>query len=311
MPSVPFCMLCCTTERARSSGNTHQGGPRAANELSGARAGGCEEVSDRRPRGLARGHMREPGDLPCNTRRGAGVNSGHGRGLTRIGAWACPASIPVVVTICRPHGRSPIQRDPRRWRGRRDGKRQEGRLDRDRVRNPTTAAAVMTFPAKAVTFISRLMCGSPAQEPVTAPTSVSFPAQPARGGRLTNAVDPPGAGASAMGPDARGWREPTPGAASWTPGRCRARQGIWRPPPVAGLVHRLLQGRTWQRGARMIGARRGVFPRVIVEPSELVAALPAPGCGRGSLTAGADGVELFVRCRLCGHRGHAEKESAK
>jgi hypothetical protein len=28
------------------------------------------------------------------------------------------------------------------------------------------------------------------------------------------------------------------------------------------------------------------------------------------LTVGADGVELLVRCRLCGHRGHAEEESA-
>jgi hypothetical protein len=29
------------------------------------------------------------------------------------------------------------------------------------------------------------------------------------------------------------------------------------------------------------------------------------------LTAGADGVELLGRCRLCGHRGHAEEKSAK
>jgi hypothetical protein len=40
-----------------------------------------------------------------------------------------------------------------------------------------TAAAVMTFPGKAVTFISRLVCRSPAREPITAPTSVSFPAE--------------------------------------------------------------------------------------------------------------------------------------
>jgi hypothetical protein len=38
---------------------------------------------DRGPRGLAQGHVRELGDLPSNTRRGAGVNDGHGPGLTR------------------------------------------------------------------------------------------------------------------------------------------------------------------------------------------------------------------------------------
>jgi len=37
----------------------------------------------------------------------------------------------------------------------------------------------------------------------------------------------------------------------------------------------------------------------------------ASRCRGGSLTVGADGVELLVRCRLCGHRGHAEEESAK
>ncbi len=63
-------------------------------------------------------------------------------------------------------------------------------------------------------------------------------------------------------------------------------------------------------------ARRGAFPGVIVEPSELVAAMsvdsPRTGLSQGaSLTVRADGVELLVRCRLCGHRGHAEEESAK
>jgi hypothetical protein len=32
---------------------------------------------------------------------------------------------------------------------------------------------------------------------------------------------------------------------------------------------------------------------------------------RDLLTAGAEGVELLVRCQRCGHRGHSEEESAK
>src|ERR1700729_570481 len=32
--------------------------------------------------------------------------------------------------------------------------------------------------------------------------------------------------------------------------RCRVRQGIWRPPSVAGLAHRLLQRPAWPRRAR-------------------------------------------------------------
>jgi hypothetical protein len=53
------------------------------------------------------------------------------------------------------------------------------------------------------------------------------------------------------------------------------------------------------------------FPDVIVEPPGLVAALSAHRLPQGSLMAGADGVELLGRHRLCGHRGHAEEESAK
>ncbi len=49
------------------------------------------------------------------------------------------------------------------------------------------------------------------------------------------------------------------------------------------------------QGKRM-GARRGAFLDVIVEPSELVAALSAHrAVAGGSLTVGADGVELLVR----------------
>jgi hypothetical protein len=58
------------------------------------------------------------------------------------------------------------------------------------------------------------------------------------------------------------------------------------------------------------------FPDVIVEPPGLVAALSAHRAvaglvdGRGGWSE-ADGVELLGRYRLCGHRGHADEESAK
>jgi len=51
------------------------------------------------------------------------------------------------------------------------------------------------------------------------------------------------------------------------------------------------------------------FLDAIVEPPGLVAALSAHRAVVG--VVGADGVELLVRYRLCGHRGHAEEESAK
>jgi hypothetical protein len=37
----------------------------------------------------------------------------------------------------------------------------------------------------------------------------------------------------------------------------------------------------------------------------------AAGLSRGLVAGRADGVELLVRCRLRGHRGYAEEESAK
>ena len=88
-----------------------------------------------------------------------------------------------------------------------------------------------------------------------------------------------------MEPEAGGWREPTPGAALCTPRRGRARRRIWRSVLVAELVHGLLQGRLGCAGQQ---ERQGA-----------------------SLTAGAEGVELLVRCRRCGHRGHAKEVSAK
>jgi hypothetical protein len=41
--------------------------------------------------------------------------------------------------------------------------------------------------------------------------------------------------------------------------------------------------------------------------------LPCPRTvlAQGVVDDGADGVELLVRCRFCGHRGHVEEESAK
>jgi hypothetical protein len=42
-----------------------------------------------------------------------------------------------------------------------------------------------------------------------------------------------------------------------------------------------------------------------------VARMREVGLGAASPAVGANGVELLVRYRLCGHRGHAEEESAK
>jgi hypothetical protein len=61
-----------------------------------------------------------------------------------------------------------------------------------------------------------------------------------------------------------------------------------------------------------MGARRGALLDVIIQPSELVAALSAHRAVAGGLfTVGADGVELVIRGRRCEDRGHAEEESAK
>jgi hypothetical protein len=45
------------------------------------------------------------------------------------------------------------------------------------------------------------------------------------------------------------------------------------------------------------------------DPGSLLSC-PRAGCRR-ALTAGADGVEMLVRYRLCEHHGHAEEKSAK
>jgi hypothetical protein len=57
--------------------------------------------------------------------------------------------------------------------GDKNGKRQMVALTATAIRNATTAAAVMTFPCRAVTFISRLACRSSVREPITAPTSLA------------------------------------------------------------------------------------------------------------------------------------------
>lgn|ERR1035438_327086 len=115
-----------------------------------------------------------------------------------------------------------------------------------------------------------------------------------------------------MGPDTRGWREPTPGAASCTPqvlsGKARE-SGLRRQPRDSCIA--CFKADLAAQGNRT-GARCGAFPDVIAEPSELVAALsPHRAVAGARWRSGRDGVELLVRYRLCGHRGHAEEESAK
>jgi len=62
---------------------------------------------------------------------------------------------------------------------------------------------------------------------------------------------------------------------------------------------------------KRIGARRGAFPGVIDEPSELVAALSGAGLSQGLVDGRGGRSRTAGRCRLCRHRGHAGEESAK
>ena len=166
-----------------------------------------------------------------------------------------------------------------------DGKRPEGRLDRDRDQERDGSGG-LTLPVRAVIFISRLgyrlSARNRSPRPRRCPSRLSQP----KGGRLTDAVDPPGARASAMGrtPGAGASRRQVPPLAP--PRRCRARQGSG---VSRGTGASPDSSSAWQRQRRDegIGARRGAFPRRHRRSVRTRCFLArAPGCGRGSLTAG-------------------------